>query len=115
MTLEELRLNIKWWESRRWIFNLIIILIGLFSFYDGFSRDNFFWDQSDTIAVIRWMILANLSYSLGTLLEIFDWYYLNNKLGISKKRLFLFVVGILFSCFLTFWCGFFIFSKPHLW
>lgn len=115
MTLEQLRLNIKWWESRRWIFNLVIIIIGSFSFYNGFSRSDFSWIQSDIFIVIRFIILANICYSLGTILEIFDWYYLKNKLGITKIRLLLFIIGIIFSCFLTLWCGFFLFSKPHLW
>lgn len=115
MTLEELRLNIKWWESKRWIFNLVIIFVGLISFYNGYSRSNFFWDASDTFIIIRWMIFANILYSLGILIELFDWYYLRNKLKIVKYRLIFFLIGIIFSSLLTLWCGFFIFSKPHLW
>ena len=116
MTLKELRLNIKWWESKRWIFNLAIIFVGSISFYHGYSRSNFFWDPSDTfIIIIRWMVFANILYSLGVLIELFDWYYLKNKLRIVRFRLPFFLIGTVFSSLLAFWCGFFIFSKPHLW
>jgi hypothetical protein len=115
MTLHEFKLNIKWWESKRLIFNLVIISSGLISFYDGYSRSTFFWDFSDTVAIFRWIIFANISYSLGILLEIFDWYYLKNKLNVVKYRLILFSLGIVFSFLLTLLCGFFVFSKPHLW
>lgn len=115
MTLEELRLNVKWWESKRWIFNLSALLFGAFAFYIGFSRDDFFWDNSDVFGIIKWAIFANICYSLGTLGELFDWYYLKNKLRIKRFRLLFFVIGTLFSSFGTLLCGWFYFAKPHLW
>ena len=115
MTIDELKSNIKWWESKRWIFNLAVGLVGIFTIYDGFSRDDYSWTSSDTFGIIYWGIGANILYSLGTLLELFDWYYLKNGIGIKKFRMLFFIIGLLFSCAWTLWCGWLYFAKPHLW
>ncbi len=115
MTIEELKSNIKWWESKRWIYNLSVGLFGIFTIYDGFSRGEYSWTKSDTYGVIWWGIGANVLYSLGILLELFDWYYLKQRLRIKNLRMFLFIIGLLFSCFWTLRCGWFYFAKPHLW
>lgn len=114
MTLEELRSNIKWWESRRLIFNLLVGLIGALAIYNGLSQCNYSWTVADTLSIICWGLGANVFYSLGFLLEIFDWYYLDNKIGIKKFRLLFFVTGTIFSCLWTYWCtwGYFI---GHIW
>jgi len=44
------------------------------------------WSYCDTLVIIIWGIGANLFYSLGTLLELFDWYYLNNRLRLQRFR-----------------------------
>lgn len=114
LTLEELKSNIKWWESKRWIYNIGVGLCGLLmiilAIYGGYS-----WTQADTFGVIYWGIGANILYSLGILLELLDWYYLNNKIRIQKFRTALFIIGISFSCLWTLWCCMIYFSKPHLW
>jgi len=115
MTLDELRLNIKWWDSKRWAYNLAVGLFGVIAIYDGYSRSDFFGAETDSFGIIFWAIGANIFYSLGILAELFDWYYLKNKLKIKKFRLFFFTVGILFSSFWTLWCGWLHFAKPHLW
>lgn len=115
MTIEELKLNLKWWESKRWIFNLAVGLVGILTIYEGLSRDDFSWIRSDIFGILYWGIGANILYSLGFLLELFDWYYLKNKIGIKKIRMILFIIGLLFSCFWTLLCGWFYFAKPHLW
>ena len=115
MTLEELRLNIKWWESKRWIFNLVVGFFGLLAIYDGFCRHDFYWSKSDVFGIIYWAVGANFFYTLGILLELFDWYYLKNRLRIIRFRLLFFIVGVLFSSIFTLWCGWIYFAKPHLW
>lgn len=114
MTIEELKLDIKWWESKRWIFNCAVGLFGSFALYNGLLQCDYNWSFSDTLGVIFWGIGANILYSLGILLELFDWYYLKNRIGIKKFRLLFFIVGLLFSCFWTFWCTF-IYFIGHIW
>ncbi|WP_299215243.1 hypothetical protein [uncultured Aquimarina sp.] len=102
MTLEDLKTNIKWWESKRWIFNIAVGLFGIFGIYDFLGTIDYQWTTEDTIGVIFWGIGANVFYSLGSLMELFDWYYFNNKIKITQGlRYLLFVGGTLFSCFWT--------------
>lgn len=114
MTIEELKLDIKWWESKRWIFNCTVGFFGGLALYNGLSRCDYSWSISDTIGVIIWGIGANLFYSLGVLLELFDWYYLNNRIKIKYFRTLFFIIGILFSCFWTYWSTFLYFIG-HIW
>ncbi|WP_417799749.1 hypothetical protein [Tenacibaculum sp.] len=115
MTIEELKSNIKWWESKRWSFNLVVGLVGVYTVYDGFSRGEYSWVRADILGILYWGVGANIFYSLGILLELFDWYYFKNKIGIKRFRMIFFIIGLLFSCFLTLWCGWVYFAKPHLW
>ncbi|RZN79264.1 MAG: hypothetical protein EVB11_12735 [Winogradskyella sp.] len=104
MTLEELKSNIKWWESKRWIFNLLVGAFGLFAIFNALAESPYDWTSEDTIGVLIWGIGANIFYSLGTLFELFDWYYLNNKIGIKNFRWYFFISGTFLSCIYTFWC-----------
>ncbi|NAY93447.1 hypothetical protein GTQ34_16165 [Muricauda sp. JGD-17] len=116
MTLDEFKMDMKWWESKRWIFNLSVGLFGIYASYDGVTSNmEYSWTRADTMGIIWWGIGANILYSLGILAELFDWYYLKNKLHIKRFRLFFFISGLLFSCFWTLWCTWLYFAKPHLW
>lgn len=111
MTLEDLKANIKWWESKRWIFNILVGLSGLYGIYDFLQTIDYEWTAEDTIGIILWGIGANVFYSLGTLMELFDWYYFKNKIKITEGfRYLLLVGGIFFSCFWTF-CNVVIYYK----
>ncbi|WP_103072331.1 hypothetical protein [Aquimarina sediminis] len=104
MTLEDLKTNIKWWESKRWIFNIAVGLSGIYGIYDFLGSIDYQWTTGDTIGVILWGIGANIFYSLGTLMELFDWYYFKNKIKITEGlRYILFIGGVLFSSFWTLW------------
>ena len=37
MTIEKLKLNIRWWESKRWIYNSVVGLSGTIAIYEGLS------------------------------------------------------------------------------
>ncbi|MDH7911168.1 hypothetical protein [Winogradskyella sp. SYSU M77433] len=104
MNIEELKSNIKWWESKRWVFNVLVGLSGLFAIFNFLAESQYKWTFEDTIGVLIWGIGANIFYSLGTLLELFDWYYLDSKIGIKSFRLFFFISGTFLSCIYTFWC-----------
>lgn len=115
MTIKELKSDIKWWESKRWIFNLVVGAVGILTIFDGLSRIEYDWTRADTFGIIYWGIGANIFYSLGTLIELFDWYYLKNKIGIKQFRTVFFIIGLLFSSFWTLSCGENYFAAPHLW
>lgn len=115
MKIEEFKLNIKWWEDKRWIYNIAVGVIGVFTIYDGISRGEYSWTIKDTIGIIIWGIGANIFYSTGILLELFDWYYFKNKVDIKRLRLIFFLIGLVLSCFLTLLYGWLYFSKPYLW
>lgn len=105
MTIEELKLNIKWWESKRWIYNLVVGFFGVFAMYVGLSEEMSFFTKTDIFGIIWWGIKANILYSSGMLLELLDWYYLKNRIGIKKIRGLFFTIGLIISSLLTFWCS----------
>ncbi len=115
MTIEELRGNIKWWESKRWIFNLAVGLAGVIAIYYATSYSTFIWYRTDVLGIIIWGIGANILYSSGTLIELFDWYYLKNAIRLKNLRGLFFVVGTVFSCLWTFYNAWMYFAAPHLW
>lgn len=110
MSTQVLRSNIQWWESRRLIFNLAVGVVGSYAIYEGMSGKDYNWSVYDTLGVLWWGIGANIFYSLGLLVEIFDWYYFKNKLGLRNLRLFLFISGLVLSCMWTFWSTLIYFS-----
>lgn len=103
MTIQELKSNVKWWESKRWIFNLLVGVSGLLVIINVLAESHYQWKLEDTLGVIIWGIGVNIFYSLGILLELFDWYYLNNRVGFKKLRSFFYIIGTFISCFYTFW------------
>lgn len=97
----ELKSTIKFWESKRWIFNLLVGFSGVIGLYNGSSTVDHYWSSHDLIGIIRYAIIANIFYSLGMVFELLEWYYLKGKLGLGKYRLVLFILGTIFSCILT--------------
>jgi len=111
MTIEDLKSDFKWWESKRWIFNLLIIAFASYAIYNVFSQSSSYFLIDDILTLFIWLIGANVFYSLGILSQLFDWYYLNEYFGLKKYRLFLFVSGTLFSCVWTY----FFFYINYVW
>ncbi|AGC77598.1 hypothetical protein LX97_02210 [Nonlabens dokdonensis] len=97
----DLRLKVRWWESKRWIYNLVVLLAGSFSIYETYTLFNYSLKLMDIILICIWAIGANIFYSLGTLTELFDWHYFHNKIKIYRFRWFFFISGSLFSCLWT--------------
>ena len=115
MTLEELKSNMKWWESKRLLFNLVVGLVGVYGIYKAIAIGDYTWVLTDLIGIIFWGVGANILYSTGLLLELLDWYYLNNKIRIYRLRWLFFVAGLLFSCVFTLVHSMLYFAKPFLW
>ena len=98
MTIEKLQSGIKWWESKRLIFNILVGISGIIAIYNASQLDNFYWSSQDTCKTIIWVIGANILYSCGLIIEIFNWYYFNEKFKLKNIRRVLFIMGLLFSC-----------------
>ncbi len=66
------------------------------------STVDYEWTTEDMIGVIFRGIGANAFYLLGSLMELFNRYYFKNKIKITQKIRYIFLIGvILFSCFWT--------------
>lgn len=89
---------IRWWEEKRWIFNMSVGIVGLAVIL--LATPNF--NLRDLVGIIWWAILANILYSSGELMEIWNTFYLQDKLPIKSWRLALLVLGTLAYCFTTF-------------
>ncbi len=103
---------IKWWEKRRIWFNLSVGLAGLFIvLMQPFSLLLF-----DIIGIVAWGVFANILYSLGFLLEVFDRYYFKGKIKMFRFRLPLFIIGVLAYTLVTllFSINYFFVISPHL-
>lgn len=92
---------ISWWESKRWIFNIAVGITGGIAIYFGLSETFYRWSMLDNIAIIVWGIGANIFYSQGILLELFDSHYFKDKLKVRYVRWPLFLGGTLYSCYFT--------------
>ncbi|WP_272023434.1 hypothetical protein [Olleya namhaensis] len=89
---------IRFWESNRWLFNLgngLFGILGLILFADYF-------EIQEIIGLIVYALVANILYSSGMLLEIVDFYYFKNKLGLNRFRYLFLISGLLFSYCVTF-------------
>ncbi|MBL87042.1 MAG: hypothetical protein CMO82_10335 [Winogradskyella sp.] len=97
MTKEELNICLKWWESKRLWYNVIVGGIGLI----GLCRYSTYFGLIEFIGLLVYGFVANVFYSLGILIELLDYYYFKNGLKIYNKRYILFILGCLFSCIIT--------------
>jgi len=98
MDRDELRHVLRWWEKKRVWYNLAVGIVGLF----GLVMFSSHFYLEDLIGILIYGIIANVFYSLGILVELFDFYYFNGKLRIHRARYLLFIFGTLISCLITF-------------
>ncbi|KAB1155433.1 hypothetical protein F7018_12335 [Tenacibaculum aiptasiae] len=108
--------GIKWWESKRWIFNLLVGLSGVFGIVKGINvaTENIFV-ISDILGIILSGIIANIFYSSGILVEIFDNYYFNNKLKMERFRIVFLILGCLVCCVYTYVSAYFYYNLSFQW
>ena len=98
-----MNIGVKWWESKRIIFNLFIIVCGIYGIITGMN----YWEhsrefrQSDILSIFLWGILINVIYTCGIIFEIIAYY-----ISLSKKlkwlRIFCFIVGTFILCLVTY-------------
>jgi hypothetical protein len=111
--------SIKWWEKKRLVFNLIIVgieILVIWMFWRGAIQfgigNTIFWS-------IAYTITANIFFSIGWGTSVLiDYYGLISLKNFEKFRMFFFIVGTLFSIFLTislFKDTLFYFQRLYLW
>jgi hypothetical protein len=107
---------VKWWESKRWIFNLLVGISGIYGIYGGLRDwpDNSFV-SSDLIGIILWGIFANILYSTGMVVEILEQYYFKGKLKLIRLRLIFLIIGTLLYCFITWFNAWKYYAMFELW
>ena len=98
----EIYASINWWERKRLIFNLILIGVEILII-------SFFWRGAIEFGIgntifwsIAYTIVANIFFSIGWGISVLiDYYNLKFLKNIEKLRMLFFILGILFSIFLT--------------
>ncbi len=88
---------LKWWESKRLAFNLIVGFIGILALSIFATH----FTSADVTAITIYGIVANIFYSTGFLLEAFDLHYFKNRLQLQKLRYPFLLIGTLLSSALT--------------
>lgn len=86
-----------WWEKKRILFNSFVGISGVVSIMFLEVGLSF----RILIEILIWIILVNLFYCFGFLVESLDNYYLNKILKTEKLRLILFIIGTTIICTLT--------------
>jgi len=90
--------NVKWWESRRLLFNIIVGLSGMLAGLSIYTLDDFFigiW------FVLFYGIIVNLFYTLGWVLEVLNIIYFDGKYSVGEIKGALFFVGTSMSVLIT--------------
>lgn len=92
---------IKWWERKRIIYNLVIIFVQItiaLNEWIGVLR----WGISDVlIGSALFLLIANGFYTFGWALEFLIQHYFSGFKQKPIHRLLLFILGLLFSVFVT--------------
>lgn len=90
--------SFAWWERMRWIYNIVLGLVGVGSillFDSGFEMVNL-------MGLVFYGLFANLFYMLGFWLEMADQHYLRGGIGLYRFRISIFLLGTIGSMLLTF-------------
>lgn len=95
----ELIESINWWEKKRLWFNLIIGILGITCIV---TMNNGHFSFSEFLQIILYGLVANIFYTAGIMVEIFNFYYFGGRLNINRLRLFFFMMGTLVTCFTTY-------------
>lgn len=92
---------VKWWESRRITYNLILIsveIIMMFIFSTGTLK---FGIVNTIMCSLLFTVCANGFYTIGWIVEVWNIYYFKSTNLNSYTRNGLFILGTLFSIFVT--------------
>jgi hypothetical protein len=95
--------SIVWWENQRITFNIVVGISGIISMAVFIKNP---LEIKDIIGVLFWGFIANILYSSGILIEVFNLYYFKGKYNFFKYKYAFYVFGSLLYCAATFICCF---------
>jgi hypothetical protein len=91
--------SIVWWEKNRIGFNILVGLTGIISLITFLSEP---FGITEVFGILFWGVIANVLYSFGVLVEIFNLYYFERKLNFFKFKYLFYVTGTILYCAVTF-------------
>ena len=108
----ELQESIQWWEKRRFFFNIILIIIEV-GMMVLFSKTTLHFGIGNAlILTIFYNIAANIFYSIGWGIDVLcDYYRIDFRIE-KPFRIIWFLIGLLFSSFIT--IGVYLIELSHL-
>ena len=86
--------SLKWWDKKRIWYNIIVGSASI-TYLIHVNPETF--NLADLIGVIIYAFGANLLYTLGFLLELYDMTYMKSSIGFHRFRLISFIFGTVFS------------------
>jgi len=92
---------IKWWESKRLLYNVIIVSLVLGIMLFMWTGTQNFGLINATIGSFFYFIAANVFFSIGWGMEVLAKYYFKRNLFLERYRHFFLTLGVLFSVFVT--------------
>ncbi|MEN0049729.1 MAG: hypothetical protein AAF806_21895 [Bacteroidota bacterium] len=92
---------IEWWESKRSIYNFIVIGIAIGTMIFMWEGTKNFGFSSAIFWTLLYLISANVFFSSGWGIEVLASYYLKKEWQMERYRRILLIFGTLFSAFLT--------------
>jgi hypothetical protein len=95
---------VRWWEKRRWIYNLSMLFFVVVLFWDFFFANITEAPNWIYVDIVVFAALANLSYTLGWTIPVFIASWKKNTDQLGKHRKLLFGLGLLFSFGVAFMC-----------
>ncbi|MDC8005102.1 hypothetical protein POV27_13655 [Aureisphaera galaxeae] len=95
---DTIKSSLKWWDNKRVWYNLIVGAVGI-GYIINIVPDTF--GMTEIIGMFVYGVGANILFSLGILIELYDKVYLNTALKFYKARWVFFIGGTLFSILFT--------------
>jgi len=95
---------ISWWERRRILYNVALIIAGSFTLLIGYVFGHMTFDNPNEFLppILLFAISANLFYTLGWVVEIASNKLITQREITQQAGPILFIAGTCFSLFITF-------------
>jgi hypothetical protein len=92
----------RWWEGKRWIYNLAVGLVGLSVILFNMSMyADPDWFAVLTVQVLFYGVFLNVCYCAGFFVEMVDQVYLKATFRLPEYRVWLLALGTAASMFVT--------------
>ena len=98
---KSLFVSVKWWEKKRWVYNVILVGVEIIMMLIYWESTKWFGIGESIIWSFAFTLVANIFFSIGWGIDILVKYYFKKDIFSEKTRFIFFVLGLLFSIFLT--------------